>query len=225
MKPSILSLVLLLGAVSTTTTPQSVDLTDGLSDAEAAQLLRLYPWAREAQLCALGEYRLIAPAVDPGPIMQLQRNGKPFLIVDRHPPGMPGLAREGQVRVSLFKNGKVSVSDDGSSVTVAETANTKLANPIRVVVSDFDGDGFYDRLTYAAFDKEGNVSADVIDFDLDGQPDFKTKRVKGKISESYAWIEERWRLIEKKDGRAGVLSETGTWKPIKRQGGTWRYVE
>jgi hypothetical protein len=56
MKPSILSLVLLLGAVSTTTTPQSVDLTAGLSDTEAAQLLRFYPWTREAQACALGEY-------------------------------------------------------------------------------------------------------------------------------------------------------------------------
>jgi hypothetical protein len=225
MKPSVISLVLLLGAVSTTTTPKSVDLTAGLSDTEAAQLLRFYPWAREAQACALGEYTVTAPAADPGPIIHLQkRNGEPFLFVDRHPPGMPGAAREGRVLVNLFKNGKVSVWDDGSSVTISETANAKLKNPIRVVVSDFDGDGLYDRLTYNAFDKEGHVSASVMDFDLDGQPDFKIKSAGGK-TESYAWVEERWRLIEKRDGKAGVLSETGTWRPIKRQGGTWRYVE
>lgn len=224
MKASIFSLVLLLGAGCTTTTPKPVDITAELSDTDAAQLRRLLPWAREAQVYALGEYVIIAPAADPGPIIHLQRNGKPFLIVDRHPPGMPGLAKEGQVVISLFRGGKVSVTDDGPSITISETANEKLENPIRVVVADFDGDGIYDRITYAAFDREGNVIADVMDFDLDEQPDFKTKRAGGK-TESYAWIEERWRLIDKKDGKPGVLSEGGNWKPIERQGATWRYIE
>jgi hypothetical protein len=224
MKPSLFSLALLLGAVSTTTSSEPVDMTAGLSDTEAAQLLRLAPWARQAQACTLGEYVALAPAADPGPNIHLQRNGQPFLTVDRHPPGGPDRAKEGRVVISVFRGGQVSVRDDGSSVTITETASATLKNPVRVVVSDFDGDGVYDRLAYAAFDKEGNVSADVMDFDLDGQPDFKTQRTGGK-TESYAWIEERWRLMEKKDGKPGVLSETGTWRPIKRQGGTWTYSE
>ena len=224
MKVSIFSLALLLGTACTTTIPKPVDITAELSDADAKQLGQLLPWAREAQVYALGDYVIVAPAADPGPIIYLLKNGKPFVSVDRHPPGMPGLTKEGQVVINLFRNGRVSVMDTGASITISETVNEKLQNIPRVGLSDFDGDGIYDRLVYSAFDEEGDIMVDVTDFDLDGQADFKLKQ-KGNKTESFAWIETRWRLIQKKNGTPGVLSEDGKWKPIERQGATWKYME
>lgn len=224
MKVLIFSLALLLGTACTTTIPKPVDITTELSDADAEQLRRLLPWIGKAQVHTIGDYVIIAPAADPGPIIYLLKDGKPFVLVDHHPPGMPGLAKEGQVVISLFRNSRVLVMDTGASITISETANEKLQNIPRVSLSDFDGDGIYDRLLYSVFDEEGNVMVNVMDFDLDGQADFKLKQ-KGDKTESFAWIEARWRLIEKKNGAPGAVSDEGKWKPIERQGATWKYLE
>ena len=211
---------ILLTVGCTTTIPKPVDLTAHLSEEDAEELHNLVEWADDVQVYALGDYVIIAPASNPGPRIHLLREGELFFLIDHNPLGLP---RDGGVVLNLFKNERVFLMDLGSSVIISETINEKINRTPRVSLSDFDGDGVYDRLFYSAFDQDGKLTVDVADFNLDGQPDLRTVYEDSK-SKVYAWIGDRWQRVEKRGHkRCAFVGET--CKFIKFKGDTWVFVE
>lgn len=86
-----------------------------------------------------------------------------------------------------------------------------------VSVSDDDHDGIYELLHYAYIDDTGNVRGSIIDVDRDGQPDIKTVFIKRDPLQLkiYAWLDNQWRQIIKKNNTPGVERD-GTWKAVKK---------
>ncbi len=211
---------ILLTVGCTTTIPKPVDLTAHLSEEDAEELHNLVEWADDVQVYALGDYVIIAPASNPGPRIHLLREGKLFILIDHNSLGLP---KDRGVVLNFFKNERVFLTDLGSDVIISETMNEKINRNPRVNLSDFDGDGVYDRLSYSAFDQDGKLTVDVADFNLDGQPDLRTVYDDSK-SKVYAWIGDRWQRVEKRGHkRCAFVGET--CKFIKFKGDTWVFVE
>ena len=114
--------------------------------------------------------------------------------------------------MTIFKHGRVFIMDENGDLVVNETINDQLNSYPRICVSDFDDDGIYDRLSYTAFDNEGRPLVDIVDFTLDGQPDFKIVYDR-ENSTSFAWTKDTWHRIERHGKQPGVIID-GQWKPI-----------
>jgi hypothetical protein len=69
-------------------------------------------------------------------------------------------------------------------------------------VSDANGDGALDGLTYSKVDEDGTALLDVVDYEADGQPDLRINFADGF---SELWHVDRWYRIESRDGRRGIV--------------------
>ena len=222
MKKALLFLLLIPFSVGCTLgNSRVVDLTANSEKEEAGKLLNMYPWAGKARVYMVGDYRIITPAENPGPTLQVQGQDGPFILVDSHPPGLPALSKDGGQVMTIFKHGRVFIMDENGDLVVNETINDQLNSSPRICVSDFDGDGIYDRLSYTAFDNEGRAVVDIVDFTLNGQPDLKIVH-EGEKSTSFAWLKDAWHRIDKHGKQPGVIID-GQWKPIFISEGKWKF--
>jgi hypothetical protein len=173
-----------------------IDMTTRLSEQQKKEIEVLGAgWIKKAKVCNLGGYMVAAPADG--------SKGNLFIW-------------KGDQRVLLIQ--------EGFGLNIYEpVAGPRNRLPI-VNLQDWDHDGSFDRLFYTVLDKDGNIKVEVFDLDLDGVPETKFIHVqKGKI-EVYAWIEEGWHKVEKREGKPGV-SIGGTWKEIRKEGARWVFAK
>ena len=69
-------------------------------------------------------------------------------------------------------------------------------------LSDVNGDGRPDLLSYSNVDANGQVTMSSTDYDMDGQPDIRIN-----FSEHYfeIWHADRWYRVENRAGRRGIV--------------------
>ena len=172
------------------------DMTTGLSEQQKKEMEVLGAgWIKEAKVCNLGGYMVAAPADG--------SKGNLFIW-------------KGDQRVLLIQ--------EGFGVNIYEpVAGPRNRLPI-VNLQDSDHDGLYDRLFYTVLDKDGNIKVELFDLDLDGVPETKFLHVQKDKIEFYAWIEEGWHKVEKREGKTGV-SIGGGWREIRKEGARWVFVK
>ena len=74
--------------------------------------------------------------------------------------------------------------------------------------------GTYCSFTFAALiDRDGDIVIDVIDYEADGQPDF---RINFKESYFEVWHIDRWYRAESRDGRRGIVID-GRFVELERR--------
>jgi hypothetical protein len=73
-------------------------------------------------------------------------------------------------------------------------------NFIHVSVTDRDKDGHSDTLNYSTWRHAGDRYADAIDWNLDGQPDFRTTETPDGSNRKEAWVGDRWQAVLLDDG-------------------------
>ena len=78
---------------------------------------------------------------------------------------------------------------------------------------DRDGDGRIDILTYTVVDAQGEAVLDVVDYEADGQPDF---RLNFKEHFFEIWHIDRWYRAESRDGRRGIVID-GRFVELERR--------
>jgi hypothetical protein len=71
-----------------------------------------------------------------------------------------------------------------------------------LTLSDSDGDGQPDALTYSRVDSSGNVTLEVTDYDMDGQADLRLNFAEHHYE---VWHADRWYRVEARDGRRGIV--------------------
>lgn len=74
-----------------------------------------------------------------------------------------------------------------------------------VSISDRNGDGRIDILTYAVLDENGQAVLDVVDYEADGQPDM---RINFRDHYFEIWHVDRWYRAETRDGRRGIVVDS-----------------
>ena len=74
-----------------------------------------------------------------------------------------------------------------------------------VSISDRNGDGRIDILTYAVLDESGQAILDVVDYEADGQPDM---RINFRDHYFEIWHVDRWYRAETRDGRRGIVVDS-----------------
>ncbi len=110
--------------------------------------------------------------------------------------------------ISNQKTMNVSLSvDDNKENSNGVSIYQKNTGQSYVSVSDSDGDGVLDFITYSILDKDGKLLSSVEDFGMDGQIDFKIDFVK-----KTAWVfwENKWRESVREEG--GVFIQFGDKK-------------
>jgi hypothetical protein len=82
-----------------------------------------------------------------------------------------------------------------------------------LAVSDSDGDGALDGLTYSRVDEDGEIVLTVIDYEADGQPDLRLN-----FADRYneLWYVDRWYRLEKRGDRQGIVVD-GEFAEIRRE--------
>jgi hypothetical protein len=80
-------------------------------------------------------------------------------------------------------------------------------------VGDRDGDGRIDVLTYSVVDAEGESVLDVVDYEADGQPDFRMHFKEGFFE---IWHIDRWYRAESREGRRGIVID-GRFTELERR--------
>jgi hypothetical protein len=173
-----------------------MDMTKGLSEQQKKEIEVLGAgWIKKAKVCNLGGYVVAAPADGPA--------GNLFIW-------------KGDQRVLLIQ--------EGFGVNIYEpVAGPRNRLPI-VNLQDWDHDGLFDRLLYSVLDKDGSIKVELFDQDLDGVPETKVIHGQKDKTEFYAWIEEGWHKVEKKEGKPGV-SIRGRWRQIRKEGARWMFVK
>ncbi|OIQ44580.1 MAG: hypothetical protein BM565_13840 [Gammaproteobacteria bacterium MedPE] len=104
--------------------------------------------------------------------------------------------------ISNQKTMNVSLSvDDNKENSNGVSIYQKNTGQSYVSVSDSDGDGVLDFITYSILDKDGKLLSSVEDFGMDGQIDFKIDFVK-----KTAWVfwENEWRESVREEGGAFI---------------------
>ena len=86
-----------------------------------------------------------------------------------------------------------------------------------VAISDRDGDGRIDILTYSVLDESGQAALDVVDYEADGQPDM---RINFKDHYFEIWHVDRWYRAETRDGRRGIVLN-GEFVELQRGENRW----
>lgn len=194
-----LCLLLLLSSLSKAWGVDScivTDMTAGLSEQDKKVMEVLGAgWMKDAKVCYLGGYMVAAPADG--------SKGSLYIWKDDH-------------RVLLIQ--------EGFGVNLYEPVSGPRNKLPIVNLQDRDKDGLFDQLSYIVFDKDGNVKVELFDLNLDGVPETKWVRVQRNKREIYAWIEEGWHRIEKREGKGSVLIE-GRWREIRKEGSSWEFVK
>lgn len=87
----------------------------------------------------------------------------------------------------------------------------RLSGQDMLTAADRDADGRIDLLLLNVLDENGDVVMNVIDYEADGQPDFRLN-----FREPYQeiWHEERWYRIERRDGTRGIVVD-GEFREIE----------
>ena len=78
---------------------------------------------------------------------------------------------------------------------------------------DRDGDGRIDIVTYGVVDADGKPVIDVVDFEADGQPDFRINFAEHFFE---IWHLDRWYRAESRDGRRGIILD-GRFVELERR--------
>jgi len=173
-----------------------MDMTCGLSEQQKKEMEALGAgWIKKAKVCNLGGYMVAAPT----------DGSKGNLFISK-----------GDQRVLLIQ--------EGFGLNIYEpVAGPRNRLPI-VNLQDWDHDGLFDRLFYRVLDKDANIKVELFDLDLDGVPERKFVHVQKDKIQIYAWIEERWHKVEKREGKPGV-SIRGAWREIRKEGARWMFVK
>jgi hypothetical protein len=139
----------------------------------------------------------------------------------RSPVG-PETATEGREIEALIVTGNVPFEvnvADGTSTTRGSGIGVSHAMSGRsmMTMSDQDGDGQMDILTYSVIDAEGAASVQVIDYELDGQPDVRLHFPDGSLE---IWHLDRWHPAEERDGQRGITVD-GQFLALARENNRW----
>jgi hypothetical protein len=157
------------------------DLTKMRPEYQGMSNLPGMAWTKHAMVCQMGTYNVTVP-VDPNVnAIWVARNGQPEFMV--YP----------EIGATVYQR-------------VRPGAKAELA----LTLSDFNGDGLYDRLGYTTFDDEGRPVADIFDMNLDGEPDFKFVRADNRM---YVHLDGQWVPVEK-----GRVLIGGVWKKVTWNG-------
>jgi len=173
-----------------------MDMTSGLSEQQKKEMEALGAgWIKKAKVCNIGGYMVAAPADG--------SKGNLFIW-------------KGDQRMLLIQ--------EGFGVNIYEPViGPRNRLPI-VNLQDWDHDGLFDRLFYRVLDKDANIEVELFDLDLDGVPETKFVHTQKDKIQIYAWIEERWRKVEKREGKPGV-SIGRRWREIRKEGARWMFVK
>lgn len=108
----------------------------------------------------------------------------------------------------LISYGSKIISVDRYNVTLGlDTGKNGV-----VVLTDDKHNGVFNSLSYDFFDDAGHLIGTAYDWNRAGQPDLKTIY---KTKETRVWLLDKWRILTKKDGVAGVDID-GAWKKVKK---------
>lgn len=159
--------------------------------ADTQALAVLAPWSRNATVCRIGGYIVIGPAGEPNGTLLIATEGQPVVYIGEKVAQVDVFSRQGE------------------------------QGGVFLTLQDRDGDGLFDYVSYRTRDSDGHLSGDVVDADLDGEPDVKfLPGGKGML----ARIEGQWRPLQKQGDRPGVLID-GKWRPVKHEGWRWKLVD
>ena len=86
-----------------------------------------------------------------------------------------------------------------------------------LAVSDQNGDGRLDLLTYDVLDEDGKSVVSVVDYEADGQLDL---RINFEAHYFELWHIDRWYRAETRDGVRGIVMD-GRFVELQRQGNRW----
>lgn len=124
-----------------------------------------------------------------GSILTINKNGKPFM------------------QVMTFEDGFYSVN-----------VYDQQAGEIATNITDKDGDGHLDDISYAVFHENGEELYRVLDMNWDGQPDMQTQSTGDESIR--LWFNGAWHNTVRKGNRNGLIID-GTWTKVKHVNGKW----
>jgi hypothetical protein len=162
---------------------------------------------------------VLANAIPPGTIRSgsaLDSNGFHFEF-DRYKQLGEGLKPNGDEFQSVFVSAPGSFKAQvvrGVAPTVRNgvTIYHRDSSKPLLTLSDSDGDGRPDAVTYSKVDSQGTVTLEATDFDMDGQADL---RINFADHYSEVWHADRWYRIETRDGRSGIVMD-GTFVELRK---------
>jgi hypothetical protein len=107
----------------------------------------------------------------------------------------------------IVEKGRPMSTGGGLSISHRDSGQPLLS------VSDTNGDGALDALTYSKVDERGERLIDVVDYEFDGQPDLRMN-----LAERYSevWHVDRWHRIENRNGLRGIVLN-GEFVELKRE--------
>lgn len=117
---------------------------------------------------------------------QFEPNGKEIAMVSVSAPGTFRLAVSRGVKSTQENEVNIFLGDSGSSL---------------LTLVDSNGDGRPDMLSYYAVDNSGNHTAQLFDYDMNGQPDYKIDFVEHRVE---IWHAGHWYTVETRDGKRGI---------------------
>jgi hypothetical protein len=128
----------------------------------------------------------------------LRPDGERFQVISLTAPGVFGV---------LVEKGRPMSTGGGVSISHRASGQPILS------VGDTNGDGALDVLTYSKVDKDGRSLLDVVDYEVDGQPDLRIH-----FAERYSevWHVDRWYRVENREGRRGIVLN-GVFVELKRE--------
>jgi hypothetical protein len=129
----------------------------------------------------------------------LEPTGKQMALLDVRAPDIFGIGIE---------KGREGMSLGGGIAIFHRDAGTPILS-----AGDRDGDGRIDILTYAVVDPDGELLLDVVDYEADGQPDFRMHFKEGYFE---IWHIDRWYQAESREGRRGIVVD-GQFMELQRR--------
>jgi hypothetical protein len=154
---------------------------------------------------------VLANVIPPGTIRSsqaLDSNGFHFEF-DRYKQLGEGLKPNGDEFQSVFVSAAGSfkaqvVKGVAPTVKNGVTIYHRDSGKPLLTLSDSDGDGRPDSVTYSKMDSQGVVTLEATDFDMDGQADLRFT-----FAEHYfeVWHADRWYRVETRDGRRGIVMD------------------
>jgi hypothetical protein len=128
----------------------------------------------------------------------LRPDGQRFQRVSLTAPGVFGV---------IVEKGRPMSTGGGLSISHRDSGQPILS------VGDTNGDGALDALTYSTVDERGERLIDVVDYEVDGQPDLRINLAEGY---SELWHVDRWYRIENRNGVRGIVLN-GAFVELKRE--------
>jgi len=167
------------------------DLSKALSE-EKAHILQLLggDWIKKAKICDLGFYKIAAPSDGRSNTFFIWTEKGPFLIFE-----------------------------DGFGLNLFSPQLQGDSSEVLLTLQDRDKNGLFHKISYKTLDDKGLLSGEVVDFNMDGQPDLKLLLTGDKKAE--IWLNGRWHDLGIKDGQKGVY-EDKEFRPVYFEGGKWQ---